>query len=1045
MAIRVVGRVRWAALGVALLFAGAVALWAWVYLDSGIRTVSDASRAAGDHPLSFTVPDGYVAELVAGPPLVLHPMYISFDDDGRLYVAGFSDRGSMDHPDVIRRLEDLDGDGNFDRSILFASDLSYPEGVLWHDGAVYVASPPGLWRLEDTDGDGWADRRQELLTGFPATGIADDLHGPSVGPDGRLYFGVGRFRYEIRRPGGEIIRRGQSPLVMRSRTDGTEAEVVSSGLGNPVAVDFTAEGEAIACGTFFAPTSMGEDARDAIIHCIQGGIFPVRDRVLHEDPSTGELLAPLVHLGVAAPSGLRRARGAPSDDEGGLVFYSALFNMHKVQRHRLKRDGASFQSRNEDFLVSAEPDFHPTDVLEDADGSLLVVDTGGWFRHCPTSQLDKPDVHGAIYRIRRRDSPRVDDPRGLRLDWSTTDPAELSRRLDDPRPAVRDRACDRLARLQEAAVPALADVAQGGSPSVQGRRTALWALGRIEGASARAAIRTALRDPDASVRLVAATAAGLLRDAGALGALAELARGNGDPAVRREAATALGRIRSPEGVAALLDGLRAGGDRFLEHAQIFALISIRSPEATLKGLDDTSTTVRRGALIALDQMTGGGLTPERVVPFLESSDLALRDAALRVTASRPAWADHFATVLRPWLSRDPLPAKDARFLRAVLPTIAPATSIQDLVSAALRSEATPVETRLLLLEAIGRVKLTRLPKAWIAALETNLESQDIRAIRQATATIRALHGTDFHEPLLRIAHDTSRPTDLRLEAFEAAAPHGSTLTRDEFEFLIDRLKRDEPPLVRMAAARCLGTVPLDAGQLDALCDVIAHAGAIILPRLLPAFQRSRDAATGAHLIAALARAPGLRSLSTQDLNEALHGYPTEVWDQAKALFRRIDLKDGDKSARLAEVTPALAWGSPERGREVFFGARAACSSCHSVRGQGGHVGPDLTRIGAIRTGRDLLEAILFPSASFARGFEPFRVATTNGETLTGVMAQESAEEIVLVMPRGVEFRLSRSSIEVIRPARESIMPRGLEANISRDELCDLVAFLSSRK
>ena len=57
--------------------------------------------------------------------------------------------------------------------------------------------------------------------------------------------------------------------------------------------------------------------------------------------------------------------------------------------------GATFTTTDEDFVTSPDLDFHPTDVLEDADGSLVVVDTGGWYKLCcPSSQLQKPDVLG---------------------------------------------------------------------------------------------------------------------------------------------------------------------------------------------------------------------------------------------------------------------------------------------------------------------------------------------------------------------------------------------------------------------------------------------------------------------------------------------------------------------------------------------------------------------------------------------------------------------------------------------------------------------------
>jgi len=70
--------------------------------------------------------------------------------------------------------------------------------------------------------------------------------------------------------------------------------------------------------------------------------------------------------------------------------------------NQLIRDGATFKTIDHRFLWSESEDFYPTDVLEDADGSLLVVETGGWFiMGCPLSQVSKPQLKGGIYRIRR--------------------------------------------------------------------------------------------------------------------------------------------------------------------------------------------------------------------------------------------------------------------------------------------------------------------------------------------------------------------------------------------------------------------------------------------------------------------------------------------------------------------------------------------------------------------------------------------------------------------------------------------------------------------
>src|SRR4029079_13421342 len=220
----------------------------------------------------------------------------------------------------------------------------------------------------------------------------------------------------------------------------SELEVVCGSQGNAVGVAFTDEGDMFASGTFLAPNSMGAGLRDAIVHCVDGAEYPVRDRTLNEHLGTGDVLPPLTHLGVSASSDLTICRaGAMGENSTGDLF-SALFNMHKVMRHRLERTGATFACRNEEFLVSIDPDFHPTDVFEDADGSLLVIDTGGWFRiGCPASQLAKPDVLGGIYRVRKTGAPRVDDPRGATIAWESLSGDELARLLADKRFEVRDR------------------------------------------------------------------------------------------------------------------------------------------------------------------------------------------------------------------------------------------------------------------------------------------------------------------------------------------------------------------------------------------------------------------------------------------------------------------------------------------------------------------------------------------------------------------------------------------------------------------------------
>ena len=301
--------------------------------------------------------------------------------------------------------------------------------------------------------------------------------------------------------------------VLRRRPGDPAIEVVmTGGMDNPVDVAFTPSGERIVSATFLEHPQAGK--RDALIHAVYGGVYGKPHNVLDGHTRTGDLMPVMCQLGPAVPAGLTRYASDVFGADYRDSFFAAMFNLRKVTRHVLEADGATFKTRDTDFLVSENRDFHPTDVIEDADGSLVVVDTGPWYKLCcPTSQIAKPDVLGAIYRVRRTGAAAVADPRGRTLRWNAMTPVDLAKLLNDPRPAVQERALRQFAKVGDAAVPALVEMV-GRSPSVEVRRNAVWALTRIDSARAREAVRVALGDRDDSVRRAAIHSAGLWRDRG---------------------------------------------------------------------------------------------------------------------------------------------------------------------------------------------------------------------------------------------------------------------------------------------------------------------------------------------------------------------------------------------------------------------------------------------------------------------------------------------------------------------------------------------------
>ena len=534
-----------------------------------LGTAASAAAAPGTVSFKFasqtlTVPEGFTVELVAAPPMVNRPISVAFDEEGRLYAtdsSGLSERADIQFaqkPHRIVRLTDRDGAGRFDESVVFAENMMFPQGAMFHEGSLYVGAPPHIWKLTDTDGDGVSDRREVWYDGKTLTGCANDLHGPYLGPEGWFYWTKGASAEQRHTLGNGKPLVTRAAHIFRSRPDGSGLEpVLTGGMDNPVGVAFTATGERILSGTFFQIGTAGK--RDGLIHSVYGGVYGKENLSTTGHPRTGDLMPIMTHMGAAAPCGSATYRSRAFGADYADNLFVCYFNLHKISRHELVPDGATFRTKDTDFVTSDSQDFHPTDVQEDADGSLLIVDTGGWYKICcPTSQLAKPDVLGGIYRIRKNGAPKIADPRGLKLPWATLPPAELAKLLADERPEVQQRAIHLLGQQGQTAVAVLSEAATKAA-SAEARRNAVWALARIDSGAARAAVRAALGDADASVVHVAMQAVSLWRDTGAAARLETFLAAN-NAALARMAAEALGRIGDARAIAPLLAAVARFGD-----------------------------------------------------------------------------------------------------------------------------------------------------------------------------------------------------------------------------------------------------------------------------------------------------------------------------------------------------------------------------------------------------------------------------------------------------------------------------------------------------
>ncbi len=1040
----------------------------YLLLAAGAASVLEAGEVKLDGR-TFTVPPGFIIERVAGPPLVDRPITAAFDDQGRLYVADSS--GSNENvkkqldekPHRIVRLEDSDGDGKYDKRTVFADKMMFPEGTMWHAGSLYVSAPPSIWKLTDTNGDGVAEERTEWFQGKTLTGCANDLHGPYLGLDGWIYWCKGAFAQQTYQRPGKTPFVTSAAHIFRCRPDGTGIEpVMTGGMDNPVDVVFTPGGERIFTTTFFVHPGGGQ--RDGLVHAIYGGIYgKVHDPIFQPVHKwTGpEVMPPLLHMGPAAPCGLTRYESDAFGKGYQDNLFACYFNLHKVGRHVLNPVGATFSTQDQDFVTSTDLDFHPTDVLEDAEGSLIVVDTGGWYKLCcPTSQLQKPDVLGAIYRVKRQDAPKVEDPWGRMLIAKVGDPGTepalraIVKMLGDSRPAVRKQVTSSLAAnpAKEAVVRMLHEVGAN-DPSFVLRRNAVWALTRIDHPTARAEVVGFLGDPDETVRQAAAHSVGLWRDRMAVPWLIKMLQ-RSSMHNRRGAAEALGRIGEKPAVPALLAAAGEPADRALEHSITYALIEIADPVGTAAGLKDTDACRVRAALVALDQMEGGRLDPAFVAGLLSSADATLKETASWIVGRHREWAGALAGVLGERLDRPDLSAAERAELEKQLGKLALAAPIQELVAARLRDGSASRSARESSLQAMAWSGLNekQVPSGWISGLATTLDGDPSHAalFPLAVAAARSLplpesSASQLSPALLRIAADPKNPDELRLSAL-AAVP-GGLVKPDQslFAFLLSKLPRAETVAKRTTAADVLARAKLAPAQLTQLAETMRSAGPVEVDRLLAAFEQSSDEALGLKLLNALAASPAVSSLRADAIKAHLAKYGPAVQNEVQALLAKINVDAAKQKAQLEKLLPTLSAGDIRRGQLVFHSEKAACYSCHAIGYRGGNVGPDLTRIGSIRADRDLLEAIVFPSASLVRSFEPITVATNDGKVYNGLLRGETADELRLATGVNQEARIARREIEEIRPSTISIMPAGLDQQLTHQELADLVAFLKACK
>jgi putative membrane-bound dehydrogenase-like protein len=970
------------------------------------------------------------------------------DETGRMFV--FESTGhvykktidALDNPQFrIKLLTDTDGDGKYDKSTIYADKVGFPQGGVFYKGSLYATSAPDLLKFTDTNGDGVADKREVLLTGWVLNVNANSVIGPFAGPDGWLYMTSAGTGFDITTKEGQRLK-GKTGRIWRVRPDGSGLEWISAGgMNNPVELTFTEAAEPIGTETYFTDPQAG--LRDALVYWTEGGVYPKPSNRIAGDSlvRTGELMPVVSKYSRVAPSGIGRYRHTALGADFKDNLFSAQFNTHRVLRHKLIRDGGSFRTEDKVFFSTKDEDFHPTDVLEDADGSLLVVETGGWFiEGCPLSQVSKPELEGSIYRVRRKGLAKAADPYGNQITWASLTPNKAVYYLTDPRPTVQDRVVERLVDAGASAVDPLTSLLRQ-SRSADARTKAVFALYRIGTAPAQAAVRSALADADVQVRVAAARCVGLARDAQAIPKLMTMT-GAGDLATRRQAATALGQLGSPKAIPALLAATANTEDRFVRHALIYSLITLNQPQPVISALSHSSPLVREAALVALDQMRASTLQANQLTAFLKSPNKNLQRTALWVASHHPNWSGQMVDFLRGRFAGPQLTADEEQLFGDMLIAFSNDPAMQQFMVSQLQTA--PAARKLFILNTMARFPAEKLPHTWVDGIGQQLvgTSPTTDPLVQARALelvgLRSL--TALTGQLQQVADNAHNPASLRMSALATLLKTQPSFPDAQFAYLYDQLTNGANAPLRQQAATVLAQAKLSDNQLLKLAqEYLPKADAFILPRIVPVFKGTHSAIIGTALVNTLAKAPSLDSFSEENLKTLFAGYPAEVKPAVDGLMAKLHGLQAGRLQRLNKMESLIASGDLERGRTLFYG-KAICSSCHMVRAEGGKLGPDLTSIQKDRSAHDLLEAIVYPSVSFVREYETYRVKTKIGEHV-GIIQEQTPTAVVLGTSQTSSVRIPRADIISMDMQNTSMMPQGLDQLLSKQEMADLLAFL----
>lgn len=510
---------------------------------------------------------------------------------------------------------------------------------------------------------------------------------------------------------------------------------------------------------------------------------------------------------------------------------------------------------------------------------------------------------------------------------------------------------------------------------------------------------------------------------------------------------AMHRSRDAALMADLIQLLKVPQDPIMDHAVMHAVQVISGQEGFVVS-DSTDDNLESRRLVILAQRSGGKPGDLGLSSIAESLDAVrfpqLTEAVRRVACLLPEGGEMMQPAMRKWLEEAPLSAAKLGVIAEVVKTHFKQPVMQEFLAGMLNHPQIVVQReawRILSTQTAGVTHET-----WLRPLEESLGSASPADLPSLIDAVARLKTNRFDTALQAMVKDEKRPQSVRLKALAAASRGGAPLSGDGFALLEMLLADPVNVTARIEAARVLGVVALSKEQIVKVSTLIPSLGPLELQEMLKLVRKTKDAETIETVARAFAQSPVIGAIEESALKTAFASSLPEAYDLVAPAIRTAAAAMDAKKRRLEYLANyARSNGRVGEGKSHFAAGKGTCLACHKVGETGRALGPDLTRIGAIRTERDLLESILFPSNTLARDYETHAIETSDGQNLMGLVRSHTAEGLLLVDLAGQEKNVPHETIVSNAALTTSLMPMGLDGTMTEQELCDLVAWLRSLK